>query len=198
MERKVYDSFKTVYTYALNPILQICIRANFHTNIFSFLVFFFTGLFVFFLLTSQIPRAGAAGFIVALCDILGSLIAEVKDPLSSKRALLDSIIDRYSEILLYTGVIVLFLQAEEYLFVLFAYLSLVGALMSSFIRLRAVHFGIDADFGFIQRPERIFILSIGMFFGIEGAGFASMLVAIISNVTASYLISRIWFYKEHN
>lgn len=193
---RLYVHIKTFYSYVFSPIVGICTRTNLHSNIFSFIVFFCTGIFVYLLFAHQVSQAGAMGFIIAIADILGSLVSSIEDRNTPRRALLDSIIDRYSEILLYTGMIVFFLQLDEFLFGLFAYLALIGALMSSFIRLRADQFGLDANYGFIQRPERIFLLSSGMFFGLTGAGIAALVVALISNITASYQISRLWFNKK--
>ena len=195
-ERRVYDHIRSFYRFLLAPFLTILVREGIHSNFLSFVVFFSTLGFVFFVFTGNIIYAGCIGIVIAASDILGALIAEDLGEKNTTRALLDSIMDRYSEILFYTCIIVLFFQADDLFYALFAYLALIGASMCSFIRVRAEQFGVDSNFGFVQRPERFLILSLSMFCGLTGLAYASVVIAVVANGTAIYLITRIWYNKK--
>lgn len=191
-----YIKIKKWYFYLLEPVLKILKKTNIHTNFFTLLVFIFTSLTVFFLLTEQLNKAGASGIILFICDILGSLLYEESNNKNSHKALLDSIIDRYSEIIFYTGIIVYFIQLDDFIFSLFSFLTLIASLMSSFIIIRSKEFGVNVNFGLIRRPERILISSIGMFFGAYIFGIFILVNAILSNITSFYLLSKVWFYNN--
>jgi CDP-diacylglycerol---glycerol-3-phosphate 3-phosphatidyltransferase len=190
-----YYKLKKFYAYLFEPVTKILNKANFHTNILTIFVFILTCFVVFFLLSDQLQKAAAIGILLFCTDILGSLMFDLKSNRKSKTALLDSIVDRYSEFLFYIGIMVYFIQTDDFIFSLFAFLTLIGSLMSSFISLRAKDFQIDLDFGFIRRSERILIASFGMFFGLEIFAYIMLLNAFISNITSFYLLSKLMFSK---
>jgi len=188
-----YYKIKNEYKFALEPILIIFNKSGLHSNILTILVFIFTSFVVFFLLTDQIYRAAAAGILLFISDIIGSLMFDLENNKKSRKALLDSIIDRYSEFLFYTGIMVFFIQTDDFIYSLFAFLTLIGSLMSSFIILRAKDFNINLDFGLVRRPERILISSIGMFFGVNVFAYFMLFNALITNILSFFLLSKLMF-----
>jgi CDP-diacylglycerol--glycerol-3-phosphate 3-phosphatidyltransferase len=77
---------------------------------------------------------------------------------SSFGALLDSVLDRYSELFLFLG-ICYYLVAHHYLLSsLFAFIGLIGSMMVSYTRARAEGLGIECRGGLMQRPERVVLI----------------------------------------
>lgn len=144
-----------------------------------------------------------------LFDMLDGQVARISGKASRFGALYDSVLDRYSELLMFLG-ICYYLVGQGYLVSsLFAFIALVGSMMVSYVRARAEGIGIECNGGLMQRPERIIVISFsGIICGIVSAltggnqqlhygGFPVeyletisiftgpiMLVAILSNITA--------------
>jgi len=193
MNLSYYYKLKNFYKYIFESILNIFFKVGIHSNILTIAVFIFTCLVVFFLLTDQVYRAAACGILLFSSDVLGSLLFELENNKNSKKALLDSIVDRYSEFLFYTGIIVYFIQTDDFIYSLYAFLTLIGSLMSSFIILRSKEFNINLDYGIIRRPERILISSIAMFFSFNMFAYIMLFNALLTNITSFYLLSKLMF-----
>ena len=191
--KQIRIKLKAYYEKAFSYFIPIFVKEGLHSNFFSITVLVLCSICAILLFADGVGQAGLAGILAAASDIMGSMVAEKRDDKESRRALVDSITDLYSEIIFYTGIAVFFIQAEKAYFAIFAYLCLVGSLMTVFIMVRARQFGYDVAHGFIHRPERFAIISLGMFFGPYGLAVASILIAIVANYTASRMIWDIWF-----
>lgn len=103
-------------------------------------------------------------------DILDGQVARLGNMSSRFGALYDSVLDRYSELLMFLG-ICFYLVAQDYLISsLIAFLALVGSMMVSYVRARAEGLGIDCKKGLMQRPERIVTIGVsGLACGITAA-----------------------------
>lgn len=113
-------------------------------------------------------------------------------------ALYDSVLDRYCE-LLTLGALSYFLIMTGYpVGALITFAALVGSVMVSYVRARAEGVGIECKVGFMQRPERVVVTSIGcLACGITGLAspntphaammiliIAMTIIAVFANITA--------------
>lgn len=195
MDKKIHAKIQQFYKYVFSSITPILVKEKIHTNFFSFAVFGLTLLFAFLMMADNPRQAGFVALLIASCDILGSLVADELKAKFTKQALVDSIVDRFSEIIFYTSAVVMLIQADSDLYATFVYLAMIGSLMTSFIMLRSKDFGNFAEIGFIKKSERFLLIALGLFFGKTGLAIAALLVAIISNYTAVRLVWNIWFDK---
>jgi CDP-diacylglycerol--glycerol-3-phosphate 3-phosphatidyltransferase len=76
-------------------------------------------------------------------------------------ALFDSVLDRYSELIVFFGICYYLILRGYFLSSLFAFFALIGSMMVSYIRARAEGLGIECKGGFMQRPERVVIVAAG-------------------------------------
>ncbi|MCM1377985.1 MAG: CDP-alcohol phosphatidyltransferase family protein [Clostridium sp.] len=147
----------------------------------------------------------------SLFDMIDGQVARLGNMVSSFGAMYDSILDRYCELFNLGGVIFFFLQTGHEIAAVVAFLALVGSLMVSYVRARAEGLGIECKIGFMQRPERVVTLTLGVVLaGIVGqccndlstgwsAPFVILLVsvsiiAVFANLTA---FARIAHCKRH-
>ena len=196
MDKKIYVKIQQFYKYVFSSITPILVKEEIHTNFFSFAVFGLTLLFAFLMMADNPLQAGFAALIIASCDILGSQVAEALKAKTTKQALIDSIVDRFSEIIFYTSAVVMLLQANSDLYATFVYLAMIGSLMTSFIMIRSKDFGISVEWGFIKKSERFLLVALGLFFGKTGLAVAAFIVAVMANYTVVRLMWDIWFKKE--
>ena len=103
-------------------------------------------------------------------------------------AFFDSVVDRYSDLLLLLGLIIWYAKIDRIFYVGLTGLVLIGAVLTSYSRARAESLIPACKVGFLERPERIVLLIIGSLTDRMAAVLCVM--AILSNWTVS---QRIWY-----
>ena len=106
----------------------------------------------------------SAGFLVwasGSLDILDGRMARRTGSASKAGAFLDSVVDRYCEFFVYSGLIIYFESGWIVWAVLFAML---GGMMVSYTRARAEGLSQECMVGMLQRPERFVLLGFGAVF----------------------------------
>ena len=113
---------------------------------------------------------GWGGFtilIAGLFDMMDGRLARVANLSSSFGAFYDSVMDRYSELVMFLGICFYLISQDYFLSSLFAFVALIGSIMVSYIRARAEGIGVDCSIGMMQRPARVVIIGASaMFCGI--------------------------------
>ena len=97
-------------------------------------------------------------------------------------AFLDSVIDRYSDLVVLLGIVVLFARTPNARGALVAMAGLVGSVMVSYTKARAESIGIECNVGVMERPERMICLIAGAL--LDQLEPALWVLAILANVTA--------------
>jgi CDP-diacylglycerol--glycerol-3-phosphate 3-phosphatidyltransferase len=100
----------------------------------------------------------------ALLDILDGQVARLRGRVTRFGAFFDSVLDRYSDIIVYVGIMVFYARAQaerSMLLVTVTGLALVGSVLVSYARARAESLNIACKVGFLERPERLVLLIIG-------------------------------------
>lgn len=105
-----------------------------------------------------------------LFDMLDGQVARLGNKASRYGALYDSVLDRYSELIMFLGICYYLVAHHYFLSSLVAFIALIGSMMVSYVRARAEGIGIECKEGLMQRPERIVIISVsGIVCGIVSA-----------------------------
>jgi CDP-diacylglycerol--glycerol-3-phosphate 3-phosphatidyltransferase len=118
------------------------------------------------------------------CDTIDGSLARTTGKASRLGALFDSVVDRYSEFIMYLGIGAYFINIEDYSTAAGTFLALCGSFMVSYARARAESLGFEAKLGFMQRPERVVLIGLGALIHIGSFKIAIWLVAILANFTA--------------
>lgn len=109
---------------------------------------------------SYVGWAGALVLFAGLFDMLDGQVARLGKMSSSFGAMFDSVLDRYSELIMFLG-ICYYLIAHHYFFSsLFAFVAMIGSVMVSYTRARAEGLGIECKDGLMQRPERVVLIGV--------------------------------------
>ena len=135
-----------------------------------------------------------AGFVVLLAglfDFLDGQVARAGRTETTFGALLDSTVDRYSEIFIWFGIAVSFIRADSLWTSSAIFFALAGSLMVSYVRARAEGLGETCDVGFVQRPERVIAIGVGALVGEMGLQIAIWAIALLANVTALHRVFHI-------
>ena len=100
-------------------------------------------------------------------DMFDGALARVTNRKTVFGAFFDSTLDRYSEAAVFMGLQIAFLRApgadwQTWTGMVLCYVVVIGSLMISYTRARAEGLGLDCEVGWLQRPERIIALGIGL------------------------------------
>ena len=138
-----------------------------------------------FLVRGSIRLAGLILLISGLCDALDGSIARRQNSTSIFGAFIDSTGDRISE-LLYFGAFILYFHGEGAwgsFMILLTLVALSGSLLTSYVRARAEGLGLECRVGWLERPERLVALIIGMLLGRILLTISLLFVAVMSVIT---------------
>jgi CDP-diacylglycerol---glycerol-3-phosphate 3-phosphatidyltransferase len=138
-------------------------------------------------------RTGALIVILAgLFDTLDGEVARLSGSETRFGAFYDSVIDRYSDIILLQGLMVWYARQQRLGYVVLVGIAFMGAIMTSYARARAESLIATCKVGFMERPERIVLLIIGGLLNRMEA--VLWVLAVLGNWT---VISRIYYtWKE--
>lgn len=110
---------------------------------------------------------GVTILIAGLFDMMDGRLARLKNMSSPFGAFYDSVIDRYSELVMFLGICYYLISQDYFLSSLFAFVALIGSMMVSYTRSRAEGIGVDCSVGMMQRPARVVTIgAAAMFCGI--------------------------------
>jgi len=128
--------------------------------------------------------------LVSLFDALDGTVARLMGKRSRFGAFLDSTMDRFSEAILYLGLLIYYTRLGARQEILLIYATIVGSLMVSYARARAEGLGLDCKVGLLTRLERIVILTVALI--LNQMTIALWVLAILTNFTALQRMYHVW------
>jgi CDP-diacylglycerol--glycerol-3-phosphate 3-phosphatidyltransferase len=136
-------------------------------------------------------RTGALALLLAgALDILDGAVARVSGQVSPFGAFLDSVLDRYSDLLVLAGLVFLFARLGRPDAVAAVLLALIGTVMVSYTRARAESIDVECRVGLMERGERMLVLIAGALLDLLVP--AIWIVALGANATAVHRIAHTW------
>ena len=133
---------------------------------------------------------GLVAAFMAPLDALDGALARKAGVIGKFGAFLDSVVDRYDEMILLAGVLYYFQSQAYTLGVMLTYAALCGSVLVSYTRARAEGLGFSGKAGIFSRIERSIVLILGLVFNqlLISVG----IIAILANVTAIQRIFFVW------
>ena len=128
-------------------------------------------------------------------DLLDGAVARNTNTVTRFGGFLDSVLDRYSDLLVMLGVSAYFLRADDPWFCLATFFAAVGVAIVPYARARAEAASIECHNGILERPERIVLLVIGLLFGGIVLKAVVLVLAALTHVT---VIQRIWLVQKQS
>jgi CDP-diacylglycerol--glycerol-3-phosphate 3-phosphatidyltransferase len=150
---------------AVQPLAVALARAGIQANWLTYLGFALNVVVAVLVAQGWLLVGGAVFLIVNALDFLDGAVARAAGTAGAFGAFLDSVLDRYSEAVIFVGLIVWYAGQDDPFAMTAAALAMAGSFMVSYCRARAEGLGLDCEVGLLQRPERIVILGIGLMLG---------------------------------
>ena len=139
----------------------------------------------------QAQLGGALLLVASAFDMLDGAVARATGTSSRFGGFLDSTLDRYSEVVVYGGVLIYLLDTPDAeTGAVLVFLASVGALLISYARARAEAAGFKASVGLAARPERVILLALCLL--INQPLWALWVLAAVTHITALTRIVHVW------
>ncbi len=123
-------------------------------------------------------------------DLVDGRVARASNQVTRFGAFFDSVVDRYSDVSLFFGLLVYYARGNRFFYVVLTALVMTGAVMVSYARARAESLIGTCRVGFMERPERLVLLIIGALFNRMAP--ALWVIAVLSNITVVHRILYTW------
>jgi len=135
----------------------------------------------------------AAGLVVlgaGVFDMVDGKVARASNTVTPFGAFFDSVVDRYSDMALYMGLLVFYARVGRFLYLVLVALVMAGSVMISYTRARAESLIPTCKVGFLERPERIVLIIIGAL--MDRMAPVLWIIAVLSNVTVVHRCIYTW------
>lgn len=136
-----------------------------------------------------------AGLVIigaGIFDMVDGRVARATGQVTYFGAFFDSVIDRYSDVALFFGLLVYYARANRFFYLVLTALVMVTSVMVSYTRARAESLIGQCKVGFMERPERIVLVIIGALFNVMAP--VLWVLAVLSTITVIHRI--VYTYQQ--
>jgi CDP-diacylglycerol--glycerol-3-phosphate 3-phosphatidyltransferase len=149
--------------FPLRLIINTCVRLRIHPNTLTFIGVLINVAAAWALALGKFVTAGVIMVVANIFDFIDGKVAVELEEVSAFGGFWDSVIDRFSDISLFVGLIFLYSELHRTDYVMITALAMMFAIMTSYTRARAESLIKKCKVGFMERPERIVLFMIGAF-----------------------------------
>jgi CDP-diacylglycerol--glycerol-3-phosphate 3-phosphatidyltransferase len=174
-----------------DPVAQLLLKAHVRPNHLTMAGFGVSVLAAHALASGRLRSGAALLALAGLFDFFDGALARAAQRVTPFGAFLDSVVDRYSDMVALFGVLFLYHRLGDLMGASLTMLALAGTVMVSYTKARAQSVGVDCQIGLMERPERLIVLIAGAAFGLLTPAMA--VLAVFANLTA---LQRIWHTRR--
>jgi CDP-diacylglycerol--glycerol-3-phosphate 3-phosphatidyltransferase len=138
----------------------------------------------------RFAAAGGMMLLAGLCDLLDGPVARRQNRVSLFGAFLDSILDRYADLILFLGLLVYYSHVNRFGYAMLAGAAMAGSVMVSYAKARAESLVPTSEVGFWERPERLVLMILGAL--TNRMDVVLWILAIGPNITVIHRILHTW------
>jgi CDP-diacylglycerol--glycerol-3-phosphate 3-phosphatidyltransferase len=176
------DVIRKRYGRILDPVGAFFNRLGIMPNTMTVLGLIGNTVGAYFLAVGNFTVGGLLILLMGPVDALDGTMARLRGEPTAFGAFVDSVTDRYSELVIFAGIIFYYLQRGDWLMAGVTYAAASGSVLISYIRARAQSLGYETKVGILTRFERYLVLAPSLVVGWPQVGL--WVIAIIGNFTA--------------
>jgi CDP-diacylglycerol--glycerol-3-phosphate 3-phosphatidyltransferase len=151
-------------SWAMRKIAAFLALLRLTPNALTIIGVFLNAIVAVVLIQGRFFLGGCLYSVVSLSDLLDGLLARQRNMSTRFGAFLDSVMDRFGDSVIFTGLLLHYSIVGNLPCVLLCAACLFLALITSYTRARAESLIPKCKVGFMERPERVFLLAIGLVF----------------------------------
>jgi CDP-diacylglycerol--glycerol-3-phosphate 3-phosphatidyltransferase len=182
---------RKVFKGVIDPIAAGLLKIGITPNMITGIGFILTVVAAFFLAQGKFTVGGLILLFAGPLDVVDGSMARLIGTPTAYGSLIDSVTDRYSELVVLGGLLFYFVNSQNNLAILLVFLAASGSVLVSYVKARAEAVGFNAKVGLLTRVERLIIMIGCLIFRIPVI--ALWIIAILANVTA---IQRLLFVRK--
>lgn len=169
----------------INPIALVFVKLRVSPNQITLIGFFTSILSAYMFYSNALMLASALLLLAGFFDVLDGALARLSNKVTKWGGVLDSFLDRYSDMVVIAGIIV-----GDLCDLRWGLAAMMGSLMVSYARSRGELEGVKlSSIGLMERAERILLLAV--FSIINYVWLGIVLLAVFSNITAIHRLIHI-------
>jgi CDP-diacylglycerol--glycerol-3-phosphate 3-phosphatidyltransferase len=176
------DQLRKRYKHLADPIGAFLNNLGLMPNTITILGLVGNTIGAYFLMQGQMTIGGLIILAMGPVDALDGTMARLRGEPKPFGAFVDSVTDRYSELVIFLGLLLYYNQQGDAVNTLGVYLAAAGSVLVSYVRARAQSLGYEAKVGVLTRVERYAVLAPSLIFKIPVVGI--WIVAVLANITA--------------
>ena len=173
-----------------DPVAHLLLRVNVRPNQLTVLGLAVSVIAANAYYNERLRTAACLLAVAGLFDFFDGSLARLAGRESAFGAFLDSVVDRYSDLVVLLGIVLLYERADDTTGVFFTMATLVGTIMVSYTKARAQSIGVGCEIGLMERPERMIVLIAGG--ALHWLTAALVVLALLTNFTAFHRIWYVW------
>jgi len=179
----------------INRIVRWLALSKIHPNALTFFGLLINVWAAWLFSQGQFRWAGVVVIGAGLFDMVDGRVARATDQVTRFGGFFDSVLDRYSDLLLFMGLLVYYSNINRNFYVVLTAVVMTGSVMISYTRARAENAIPKCKVGFLERPERIVLIIIGALF--DHMAQALWVIAVLSNWTVIQRMSYTYTQAKH-
>lgn len=176
------DRLRTMFRGVTEPIAAFFNRLGLMPNSMTLLGLAGNVAGAILLAQGNMTWGGVIILVMGPVDALDGTMARLRGMAGSFGAFVDSVTDRYSELIIFGGLIYYYAQQNDMLSSIGVYAAAAGSVLVSYIRSRGQSLGWDTKVGILTRAERYLVLAPTLILNVPMVGV--WIIAILANVTA--------------
>jgi CDP-diacylglycerol--glycerol-3-phosphate 3-phosphatidyltransferase len=177
------DQLRLRFKHLLDPIGAFLNRLGLMPNTMTIIGLVGNTIGAYFLWQGEMLIGGLIILAMGPLDSLDGTMARLRGELSDFGAFVDSVTDRYSELVIFLGLLLYYNnQPGEWVNILGVYLAAAGSVLVSYVRARAQSLGYEAKVGILTRFERYAVLAPALILNYAWVGV--WIIAVLANITA--------------
>ncbi|RLD06442.1 MAG: CDP-alcohol phosphatidyltransferase family protein [Chloroflexi bacterium] len=185
------DWLRRLFKWLIDPIGGFLNRIGLTPNAVTMLGLIGSVAAAFFLAQGNMLWGGIIVLVMWPVDALDGTMARLRGEPTEFGGFVDSVTDRYSELVIFAGLLYYFLGLGNILVAMLVFAATAGSILVSYTRSRAEALGFDAKVGILTRVERYLVLVVGLIF--NRPIMMMWVMAIFANITA---LQRIWYVRQ--
>src|SRR5471030_2006498 len=170
-----------VFGTAINRIVRWLALSRIHPNVLTFLGLVINIWAAWLFARGSFTWAGVVVIGAGLFDMVDGRVARETNQVTRFGGFFDSVIDRYSDLALYFGLLVYYASINRFPYIVLTAIVMTGSVMISYTRARAENTIPKCKVGFLERPERAVLIIIGALF--DKMAPVLWVIAVLSNLT---------------
>src|SRR5450631_3135832 len=165
----------------INAIVRWLALSKIHPNVLTFLGLLINIWAAWLFARGSFTWAGVVVIGAGLFDMVDGRVARETNQVTRFGGFFDSVIDRYSDLALYFGLLVYYASINRFFYIVLTAIVMTGSVMVSYTRARAENTIPKCKVGFLERPERIVLIIIGALF--DRMAQVLWVIGVLSNIT---------------